>query len=89
MPLYTFESESGEVVEKIVPVGISHLDIGGEKFSGQPEPVRFAYTGRAVGSPSQKEQVKDGYHKMECEHGSRFLKDSTFSLKQIKKAWGI
>ena len=87
MPLYTFESESGEVVEKVVPMGTSRLAIGGEKYSRKTEPVRFAYTGRAVGVASQTEQVKDGYYKLECEQGSRFK--SSFSKKTIKQAWGI
>jgi hypothetical protein len=87
MPLYTFESESGEVIEKVVPVGTSHLEVAGEKFSRKTEPARFAYTGNASGMPSQTEQVKDGYYKLECSHGSRFK--SSYSKKTIKKAWGI
>jgi hypothetical protein len=87
MPLYTFKSESGEVIEKVVPVGTSHLDMAGEKFSRTSEPPRVSYTGRAVGMPSQVEQVRGGYYKLECEHGTRFR--SNFSKQTIKKAWGI
>ena len=87
MPLYTFESESGEVVERLVPMGTEALDISGVKFDRTSSPQSFAYTGNAVGTLSQKEQVKDGYYKLECSQGSRFK--SSYSKETIKKAWGI
>tara|TARA_R110000824_G_scaffold29442_2_gene97953 strand:+ start:1946 stop:2209 length:264 start_codon:yes stop_codon:yes gene_type:complete len=87
MPLYTFESESGEVVEKLVPTGTDALLIEGVKFSRTSSPQSFAYTGNAVGMLSQKEQVKDGYYKLECSQGSRFK--SSYSKETIKKTWGI
>lgn len=87
MPLYTFESASGDVVEKVVPVGTANLDIAGEAYSRSSAPSRFAFMGSASGMPSQEEQVRAGYHKLENEHGTRFK--SQFSKKQIKKAWGI
>jgi len=37
--------------------------------------------------PSQTEQVRRGYYKLETEGGSGFK--SSYSKKQIKKAWGI
>lgn len=87
MPLYTFESESGDTLEKVVPVGTSHLDVAGERYTRSAAPSRFAFTGVASGMPSQEEQVRAGYHKLENEQGSRFR--SQYSKKQIKKAWGI
>jgi hypothetical protein len=39
--------------------------------------------------PSQAEQVKDGYYKLEQKEGSRFQRQSQFTTKQIKKAWGF
>ena len=87
MPLYTFESESGDTLEKVVPVGTTRLDIAGKSYVRSGSPSRFAFTGSSSGMPSQEEQVRAGYHKLEREQGSRFK--SQFSKKQIKKAWGI
>ena len=89
MPLYSFESEGGDVVEQLVPMGTERVDIDGAEYTRQEVPEGFALTGNAVGIPSQAEQVKDGYYKLEQTQGSRFLKKSQFSVKQIKKAWGF
>ena len=89
MPLYSFESEKGNVVEELVPIGTERIDIDGVRYNRQEVPEGFALTGIAVGSPSQAEQVKDGYYKLEQTQGSRFLKKSQFTTKQIKKAWGF
>ena len=89
MPLYSFESERGDVVEQLVPIGTERIDIDGNEYTRQSAPEGFAVTGIAVGIPSQAEQVKDGYYKLEQKDGSRFLKKSTFTTKQIKKAWGF
>ena len=89
MPLYSFESEGGDVVEQLVPIGTECIDVDGVKYTRQEVPEGFALTGIAVGTPSQAEQVKDGYYKLEQTQGSRFLKKSQFSVKQIKKAWGF
>jgi hypothetical protein len=89
MPLYSFESERGNIVEQLVPIGTGSIDIDGVRYTRQEVPEGFALTGIAVGSPSQAEQVKDGYYKLEQTQGSRFLKKSQFTTKQIKKAWGF
>ena len=89
MPLYSFESEGGDVVEQLVPIGTARIDIDGIRYARQAAPEGFALTGNAVGIPSQAEQVKDGYYKLEQTQGSRFLKKSQFTTKQIKKAWGF
>jgi hypothetical protein len=89
MPLYSFESERGNIVEQLVPIGTERIDIDGVRYTRQTAPEGFALTGIAVGSPSQAEQVKDGYYKLEQTQGSRFLKKSQFTTKQIKKAWGF
>ena len=89
MPLYSFESEGGDVVEQLVPIGTERIDIDGIRYTRQAAPEGFALTGNAVGIPSQAEQVKDGYYKLEQTQGSRFLKKSQFTTKQIKKAWGF
>ena len=89
MPLYSFESEGGDVVEQLVPIGTERIDIDGIRYTRQAAPEGFAMTGIAVGIPSQAEQVKDGYYKLEQSEGSRFLRQSQFTTKQIKKAWGF
>ena len=89
MPLYSFESERGDVVEQLVPIGTERIDIDGAEYTRRTAPEGFAMTGIAVGTPSQAEQVKEGYYKLEQTEGSRFLRQSQFTTKQIKKAWGF
>ena len=89
MPRYTFENSEGDTIERLVPVGRETVTVDGVVYLRSCTPQGFAMTGVAVGLPPQKDQVKDGYYKLECSEGSRFLKKSTFSTKQIKKAWGF
>tara|TARA_B100001245_G_scaffold234252_1_gene219436 strand:- start:105 stop:374 length:270 start_codon:yes stop_codon:yes gene_type:complete len=89
MPIYTFVSEGGEVVEEIVPSKTTHITREGVDYKRSMGQEGFSLTGRAVGIPSQAEQVKDGYYKLEQKEGSRFLRQSQFSTKQIKNAWGF
>ena len=89
MPLYSFESEGGNIVEQLVPIGTGSIDIDGVKYTRQAVPEGFTLVGAASKPPSQAEQVKDGYYKLEQTQGSRFLKKSQFTTKQIKKAWGF
>ena len=89
MPLYIFESKDGDFIEKLVPIGTKQTTEGGKTYARSAAPEGFAFTGNAVGIPSQAEQVKDGYHQLEQRHGSRFLRKSQFSTKQIKNAWGF
>jgi len=89
MPLYSFESEVGVVVEQLVPIGTERIDIDGDEYTRQAVPEGFTLVGAVSKTPSQAEQVKDGYYKLEQTEGSRFLKKSQFTTKQIKKAWGF
>ena len=89
MPIYTFESKDGDFIEKLVPIGTKRIVEGGKNYTRSTAPEGFAFTGSAVGIPSQADQVKDGYYKLEQEKGSRFLERSQFTTKQIKKAWGF
>jgi len=89
MPLFTFESNEGHTIERLVPRGCETVKVDGVLYLKSCTPQGFAMTGKAVGIPSQAEQVKDGYHKLEQSEGSNFLKRSQFSTKQIKRAWGF
>jgi len=89
MPIYSFQSSGGDVVDELVPLGTTKIEINGKKYTKQEVPEGFALTGVASGTLSQAEQVKDGYYKLEQNLGSRFLDRSTFTAKQIKKAWGF
>ena len=88
MPLYSFISEGGKVIEKVVKSGTDRLTIDGVDYNRSIANEGFAVSGQ-VKLPSQAEQVKDGYYKLEQSKGSRFLRKSTFTTKQIKKAWGF
>ena len=89
MPLFDFSDDKGNIIECLVPKGTSTVDVDGVVYTKTNGPSGFALPGKAVGMKPQKDQVKDGYYRMECEKGSRFLDSSTFSTKQIKKAWGF
>ena len=89
MPIYSFISESGEAIEELVPSGTKHVTRDGVDYARSIGSEGFSLTGQAVGIPSQAEQVKDGYYKLEQKEGSRFLRQSLFSTKQIKRAWGF
>ena len=89
MPLYNFENDKGNIVECLVPRGTDTIDVDGVTYIRSNDPTGFAMPGKAVGIKPQKDQVKEGYYNLECDEGSRFLRRSTFSTKQIKKAWGF
>ena len=88
MPIYSFLSEKGHLIEKIVPPGTKRLTVEGMDYERCIASEGFSI-GNQVKIPSQAEQVQDGYHKLEQKEGSRFLRKSQFSTKQIKKAWGF
>ena len=89
MPLFEFENSEGDIIEQLVPKGREAIEVDGVVYLKTCAPQGFAMTGVAVGLPPQKDQVKDGYYQLECNEGSRFLKKSLFSTKQIKRAWGF
>ena len=89
MPTYDFKSDDGRTIERLTSLGTEKLIEDGVTYKRVPNLKGFAFTGKAVGIPSQKDQVKGGYYKLEQDYGSRFLKQSLFTTKQIKKAWGI
>ena len=88
MPLYSFISEDGKVIEKVVKSGTDRLTIDGTDYERSIANEGFAVSGQ-VKLPSQAEQVRAGYYQQEQTQGSRFLKKSKFTTKQIKKAWGF
>ena len=89
MPIYSFESKGGDVIDELVPIGTRQITVRGTSYTRSEVPEGFALTGNAVGIPPQAEQVKEGYYKLEQTEGSRFLRQSQFTTKQIKKAWGF
>ena len=89
MPIYTFQDEGGRTLDEIVPVGTKTIEVDGVTYLRTNAPQGFALTGVAAGAPSQAEQVRRGYQKLEEAKGSRFLEGSNFTAKQIKKAWGF
>lgn len=88
MPLYSFISEDGKVIEKVVKSGTDRLTIDGKDYERSIANEGFAVSGQ-LKLPSQAEQVRAGYYQQEQKQGSRFLKKSKFTTKQIKKAWGF
>ena len=88
MPIYTFVSEGGEVVEDIVPPKTTRITRDGVDYKRCIANEGFTVANQ-VKTPSQAEQVKGGYYKLECDEGSRFQRQSQFTTKQIKKAWGF
>ena len=88
MPLYSFISEDGKVIEKVVKSGTNRLTVDGTDYERSIANEGFAVSGQ-VRLPSQAEQVRAGYYQQEQKQGSRFLKKSKFTTKQIKKAWGF
>jgi len=88
MPIYSFVSGKGDVIDKIVPKGTESVNIEGIKYKRSIVSEGFSIGGSAA-VPSQADQVMRGYQKLEKEEGSRFLKRSQFTTKQIKKAWGF
>jgi hypothetical protein len=88
MPIYSFASEDGKTLDEIVPLGTDHITRDGVRYGKVLADECFS-VGNQVKIPSQAEQVKDGYHQLEQRHGSRFLRKSQFSTKQIKRAWGF
>ncbi len=88
MPIYSFISKDGKVIEKVVKSGTDRLTIDGTDYERSIANEGFAVSGQ-VKLPSQAEQVRAGYYQQEQKQGSRFLKKSKFTTKQIKKAWGF
>ena len=88
MPIYSFTSKDGTMIEEVVPSGTRNLCRDGVTYERSIASEGFSVPGQ-VRIPTQAEQVKDGYYKLEQSKGSRFLKNSTFTTKQIKKAWGF
>jgi len=88
MPIYSFISKGGEVIEELVSSGTKRVTRDGVDYDRCIGSEGFIVSGQAK-IPSQAEQVRDGYYKLEQSRGSRFLKNSTFTTKQIKRAWGF
>ena len=88
MPIYSFISKGGEVIEELVSSGTKRVTRDGVDYDRCIGSEGFIVSGQAK-IPSQAEQVKGGYYDLERAEGSRFLKKSQFSTKQIKRAWGF
>ena len=57
MPLYTFENNEGDTIERLVPLGRETVTVDGVVYLRSCTPQGFAMTGVAVGLPPQKDQV--------------------------------
>ena len=78
MPLYTFENNEGDTIERLVPLGREAVTVDGVVYLKSCTPQGFAMTGVAVGLPPQKDQVKDGYYKLECRRGFKVFEEVNF-----------
>ena len=88
MPIYSFVSEGGEVVEDIVTPKTTRITRDGVDYKRCIANEGFTVANQ-VKIPSQAEQVKGGYYKLECDEGSRFQRQSHFTTKEIMIAWGF
>jgi len=84
MPIYTFEN-NGQCIEHIAPMGTDSVVLDGKRWNRQPV-ARFGVTGFAR-EAELKDQVKNGFSRLEDRQGSRF--ESTFTKNQIRKIWDI
>ena len=57
MPIYSFVSDEGDVIEKVVPRGTDSIDIGGKKYKRSIVNEGFSI-GSLVSIPTPAEQVK-------------------------------
>lgn len=94
MPIYQYESiVDGGIIEEVKPVARRDECPVGHRRISVPKSLTVVGAGSRVpaGTPlstlPQKEQVRQGYHKMEERLGSRFK--SKHSKKTISKAWGF
>jgi len=81
MPFIEYETPEGEVVE------VFHRSRKDKAPKNSKRLISAAsFSTGSVKEEGMSEKVKGGYHRSECEKGSRFR--SNYSKKQIKTAWG-
>lgn len=83
MPIYEYETESGDVVTRLVPVDQRDSQSGLRRKT-VPSTLRVL-CGEPTPDQLQARNVLKGYHNLECKEGSRFR--SSFTKQQIKEAW--
>ena len=84
MPIYTFKSNKGETIERLVPAGTQEVFEDGVCYGRTSAPETFALTGGAR-EQGVKDKVLKGYYDHECQAGSRWR--SGYSKEQVKKVW--
>lgn len=83
MPLYEYRTESGDVVERCVPVEERDCQLGLDRIT-VPARVRTLCNTLTPDQVTSNKTLR-GYYNEECKHGSRF--QSSFTKEQIKQAW--
>jgi hypothetical protein len=84
MPLYDYQTKDGSVVSLLVPVDQRDQQAGLSRILC-PLRVNVVTCPTPCPSDAHPKNVLAGYHRLECEQGSRFKSD--FTPQQIKKAW--
>lgn len=87
MPLYDYHLvniETGEILATVpLKLNVDSRDSVGLHRANVPD--RIGIMGAAANPIDMASGIMKGYHKRECEQGSRFK--SSFTPKQIKEAW--
>ena len=86
MPLVEFKNhETGEIKEFLVSSDLDNFSDGTETWAKIEVPTSFAIGGMKQ-APSQKQMMKNGYHRQE---NSKKGWKSEYSRQKIKKIWGL
>ena len=84
MPVYEYQSDSGEVIELERP--ITERDNAPDGYTRVDFPSRISVPNGAMDENGMnKETIRRGYYNQEIKLGSRWR--SKHSVKNIKKAW--
>lgn len=83
MPLYEFESDDGQVIERLVSPGATGIVVDGKNFV-RVVASTFGISGFAT-EPTQSDEIKRDCYKAECAGTFR----SAYSKNQLRKVWGI
>ncbi len=86
MPLVEFQNhETGEIKEYLVSSDLDKFSDGTGTWAKIEVPTSFAIGGMKQ-APSQKQMMKNGYHRQE---NSKKGWKSEYSRQKIKKIWGL
>ena len=86
MPLVEFQNhETGEIKEYLVSSDLDKFSDGTGTWAKVEVPTSFAIGGMKQ-APSQKQMMKNGYHRQE---NSKKGWKSEYSRQKIKKIWGL